>query len=367
MRIIWFAWTGGFTPAPQRNETRVRELRKKGYFMKTTGSIEYRQYYLPNPESRREHVRTVTKEVPIEIPEAESKDLPVVFRVKGRVYRDDYPYGTEYFADNYYLYQGKLYRPDRINDGGDETGNVRTLSQFSLQSGTRYREYSVPDASKADEWDPERSVVRNHPGGPDSEETITKAVLELADGYLLIDGVLCERAGEPYYLISRPGFGENMYRVCIDEYPYDSIDEYPYDSVLPRLLDKDLEFNALETSVMNARYPHLYPTECRIAVTPGFENYVRLRRDLKKDGYVWSDAWQRYERKWWSCVIPGERYGTWEISFRRDFNTYCEEITAHNEDNALAEFFRDNPYVCYHDIKVSEIVSPSRPLNDRAW
>jgi len=218
--------------------------------MKVTGTIEYTQHYFPSKTCQTPRIRVLKKDVPLEIKEFASEDVPVALRVKGK-WRN----GQE---DDYRLYQGEFYCPAR------DLETEKSITVERLIGNLNYLAKCWID-SDDDDFDEHRSVIcssqsRDH----DSEEVKTEFLKSKLRSFLLIDGVLYKRTGEPYYAIFSTG------EVCVYE-----------NSNFVTTLGSN-EYNALERNQMQAhRILSMHNKD--IKVMPGFEKYIQLRRHSDRE------------------------------------------------------------------------------------
>lgn len=307
--------------------------------MEIARTVEYRQFYLPNKRCRKERYRILKKEVPLTIREYKSTDLPVAMTAKGRVVRyDSRDEPTVYFEDDYRVLDGELYRPARI-EYGDDRGKIESVNQiipFWCNGRVPSHDAALGEPDNAG-FVPGQSIICEHPDRPYTETYQVSELQKLAKQYVLVDGVLYEEAGEPYYDISIDYWDGKKKVLDIEERPGGG-----------PVLDKDYDFTALETGLMTRMYPKIANDLLNksIKVTPGYESYVRLRRNLKSGLYTWSDDRQRYE---WALSGSGP---IWEISFEDNDEPYVAKVSAAEENAALGLFFRNDPKVSFAQIKM---------------
>jgi hypothetical protein len=314
--------------------------------MELRKTVKYRQFYLPNKRCRKERYQILETEVPLEIREYKKADLPVAMTAQGRVVRYDDP--TVYFTDDYRVLDGKLYRPARTVSGGD-LGKIEPVSRIisNYWVNVPYDPTFKPDNAG---FIPGESIIREHPDEPYTEARQVGELQKLARQYILVDGVLYEEAGEPYYNISV----DYTWGVNGKKRVFLRIEER---SGGGPVLDKDRGFNALEVGLMTRLYPEIADELLNraIRVTSGFESYVRLRRNLKSGLYTWSDGRLRYE---WTLAGSGP---VWEITFEDDHEEpHAARISAAGENEALGLFFRNNPKVSFSQIRVRRLPADAR-------
>ena len=155
--------------------------------MKLDVQLKYTEQYLPTPRHRKLRDREVQESVPLEITEVASKDAPVVFRTHGYKSYCDGIQPTDYRQFN-----GALYTPLRTCDVMAVHSIIEANTPFPTQGlGDLIRMYTVP-----------YGLTRSR------EETLTDAA-ERAASFLLVDGVLWKKTGEPVYKACTFGLGNN--------------------------------------------------------------------------------------------------------------------------------------------------------------
>lgn len=283
--------------------------------MKITGTIEYTQRYFPSKACKTPHVRVLKKDMQLEIKEFASEDVPVALCVKGK-WRNGQ-------KDDYRLYQGEFYCPAR------DPGTERPITVEKLIDTLNYQAKCWINSDDSDFQEGRSIICKEQNQDENSEETKTESMRSVIGNCLLIDGVLYERTGEPYYVILPSG------EVSVCE-----------NSLFVTTLNRLNEYNALERGQIEAhRIFNLKEAEIRIL--PGYESYIRLRRQF--GGYIWSDERRRYERK-----EPGNG-PVWCIEFVSDDNLFHAEIAAASEDEALLTFIRKGMAANFPKIAVTRL------------
>lgn len=158
------------------------QKRVEGYDKKLNIELEYMEDYLPTPRHRKLRQREASEPYSITVKETSSEKAPVVLRT-----HDIKRYCDGVQATDYRQYNGQLYT------------SLRRCDMMHTE-----------DMKKANEPFPADELVhyvRNH--GRVSREEAVKQIREYVNRFLLIDGVLWERAGEPMYQVCVFGLGHN--------------------------------------------------------------------------------------------------------------------------------------------------------------
>lgn len=150
----------------------------KTYLKKVT--VEYTEEYLPTPRCRKMHTRIARKEATVSIRTVTSKEAPMAFVMH------DFHH-TESFRDRPEIrrYEDSLYSP---------------VTEACLFCGGT-KEIVRPDNEHF-------HLIGDFPRWEDFDNGLS-AKQKCADKYLVIDGLLWEKCGEPRYAIVTLGLGHN--------------------------------------------------------------------------------------------------------------------------------------------------------------
>lgn len=141
--------------------------------------------YLPSPRHRKLRYEAVKTLVTLELKETTSHSAPVAFIVKGNRIRLE----SEDFApsvEEYRAYNGDLWVPSWKNDYVNQGKGPFTVEDLIHHLESRLRCGRTPE-----------------------KEQLLADAQELIDRFLLIDGVVHERIGEPMFVIMTFGLGHN--------------------------------------------------------------------------------------------------------------------------------------------------------------
>lgn len=145
--------------------------------------VRYYCAYIPSARSQKYSFDEVTGNISLSIPSVSSDEAPVAFRLT------DYSH-TEYKQTEIRFWQGKLWKQHTDWDrSGEKAVRVKDFGPDYLADHLL------------------------HPGLPwghsRSRELCVKKYRKEAERYILIDGYIWERAGEPRYVVNTFGLGHN--------------------------------------------------------------------------------------------------------------------------------------------------------------
>lgn len=150
--------------------------------MKLDVKLKYIESYLPSPRHRKLREREASQDVSLDLREVTPADAPVVLRTHDLKHYCDGIQPTDYRQ-----YNGALYTQLRICDLKNPESDAEANQPVSAHQLMRfYRNYKRL-----------------------SKEDALQAVSEYLDRYLLIDGVLWRKTGEPMYQVCTFGLGHN--------------------------------------------------------------------------------------------------------------------------------------------------------------
>lgn len=150
--------------------------------MKLDVKLNYIESYLPSPRHRKMRERQASQSVSLDLKEVTAVEAPVVLRTHDLKHYCDGIQPTDYrqFGDTLYT-QVRLC--DLKHPESDTEANQPVCADQLMQF---YRNYNRP-----------------------TKEEALQAVSDYLDRYLLIDGVLWQKTGEPMYQICTFGLGHN--------------------------------------------------------------------------------------------------------------------------------------------------------------
>ena len=144
--------------------------------------LKYLEDYLPTPRHRKLRQREASEPYSLTVTETSSENVPVVLRT-----HDIKRYCDGIQATDYRQYNGQLYTPLRRCDMMYTDDMVKANEPFPADELIHY--------------------IRNH--GRVSRDEAIEQIADYVNRFLLIDGVLWERAGEPMYQVCVFGLGHN--------------------------------------------------------------------------------------------------------------------------------------------------------------
>ena len=183
--------------------------------MKIKTHIAYEETYIP-PRCRKVRIREIEKDVYITLREAKASDLKLAF---------EYAAYDGFYGDGMhkiFAYGGKLWRKAVLRTvcaGEPEPGRYETPLEALVWWNQHGSKYLNP------------SYIRSHT----QQGVIGKAVSDMSQ-YLLVDGELFVRTGEPRYCVYTFGLGHNHggTSLSIDDYYNPNISKECYFSALDR-------------------------------------------------------------------------------------------------------------------------------------
>ena len=151
--------------------------------MKLDVDLRYVEEYLPSPRHRKLREREVKESFAVEVPETSSDSAPVVLRTHDlKRYCDAAIVPTDYRQFN-----GALFTPVRVCDMRVPENNEEANRPFPANNLTHY--------------------IRCRYGL--SKEAAIEELTCYANDFLVIDGALWQKAGEPMYQVCTFGLGHN--------------------------------------------------------------------------------------------------------------------------------------------------------------
>jgi len=144
--------------------------------------LNYIESYLPSPRHRKMRERQASQNVSLDLKEVTTDEAPVVLRTHDLKHYCDGIQPTDYRQ-----YNGTLYTQVRLCDLKNPESNIEANQPvYAEQLLQFYRNYNRL-----------------------SKEEALQAVSAYLDRYLLIDGVLWQKSGEPMYQVCTFGLGHN--------------------------------------------------------------------------------------------------------------------------------------------------------------
>lgn len=183
--------------------------------MELSINFYYNEKFLPTARCRKEKKRTIKGSVNVNINELEEKDFPVAFRVTENksVYEnaknyddfdDDKDLGYISHTEEIRTDGKHLYTPMRITHGAAISTLFLPLSEFKdTLEWVAKRAIFNSYIDNSDEYTEKSVKVSDN-----SEEIITFITNKTKD-YVIWNGVVWERRGEPYYYVTTFGCGKN--------------------------------------------------------------------------------------------------------------------------------------------------------------
>lgn len=144
--------------------------------------LTYKEEYLPTPRHRKLRTREVTEPVTVSVRECAAAEAPVALIV-----HDLARYADNILPTEFRFYDGEFYTPVLNHDMVVPENRIVARQPFDVTKLGRY--------------------FRNH-SHPNKEEALAQ-FQEKAEQYLIIDGALWQRTGEPRYEICTFGLGHN--------------------------------------------------------------------------------------------------------------------------------------------------------------
>lgn len=146
--------------------------------------MKYKEGYLPSPRHRKERFREAEAEFAAEIPETTAANAPVVLKV----------HEYEHYADgiqvkDYRQYNGQLYIP------------VLRHEYFNCADDAECRQQAV-----GNEFATRLGFSSSYHF---TKDEVASKYQEMADQFLVIDGMVWKRTSEPYYYVQTLGLGNN--------------------------------------------------------------------------------------------------------------------------------------------------------------
>ncbi len=178
---------------------------KKHIFIKY---VKYFCAYIPSARSQKYSFDEVTGEIKVSVQSVSSQEAPVAFRLNDYIYRKEKHTEIRW-------YDGKLWRMH-----------------------TDWERKEGEDAVRRTDYGPEYLKHLIHPelpyGHERSREVCVKRYRQEASRYILVDGVIWERSGEPRYVVNTFGLGHNHggTGLFVEEYYNDNIANTNYFSAL---------------------------------------------------------------------------------------------------------------------------------------
>lgn len=167
----------------------------------------YEQKYLPTKRHRKERTRMVKDVFKVEVEEVTEQDFPVAFIVHDyqNVYEDTKSYNDfngdgkfKMFSEKIRTHDGKLYKPVRVTHGSAISLIFETLDYVKERIEDREPYW------KGGEEFTEVSVIKS-----DNKSEVESEIIKRASNYIIFDGKVWERCGEPMYNITTFGLGHN--------------------------------------------------------------------------------------------------------------------------------------------------------------
>lgn len=170
------------------------------------------EVYLPTNRHRKNRIRFVKQDVNVQIMEPLKAEFPVAFVVKTmeRIFKNatsyyDFNFDKENEESEYKMhdeeirtYKGQLYKAVRVTHGAAISTCYEPLSYIE-KNLKRFKPYDLGGEEFRDD-----SIILN-----DDREKKEAELLEDAKKYIVFDGKVWERCGEPRYCIQTFGLGNN--------------------------------------------------------------------------------------------------------------------------------------------------------------
>lgn len=154
--------------------------------MKIRTWIKYEESYIP-PRCRKPRYKECEDYIDINLSEATMSDLRLAF--------EDSSYGG---AGKIYLYRGKLWKQAKLS-------NPSIAEEYGFKTPLDELLYWHENCSTYFRF----SFDREHYGKDTSRQAVVKKARDDMKRFILVDGVLFERSGEPRYCIYTFGLGHN--------------------------------------------------------------------------------------------------------------------------------------------------------------
>lgn len=181
--------------------------------MNITIDYEYNEKFLPNAKCRKERSRPVKGSAAIEIHEIEEKEFPIAFKVTE--YKSIYENANNYSDFSEDKYKGYLphteeirtdgiylYAPLRITHGAALSTEFEPVSTLK-DTLERYSRQSLSYVDDSVQYTDKSVKVSDN-----SAEKVER-LKNKADEYVIFNGIIWCRTGEPYYYTNTFGFGHN--------------------------------------------------------------------------------------------------------------------------------------------------------------
>ena len=171
--------------------------------------VGYEISYLPTKRHRNARTWHRTVLVDVEVTEPKTDEFPVAFIVHNHrsVYvgakdYDDFKGLAEYklFAEEIRMYDSKLYKAVRVSHGAAVSTLFESLDYIKKQ----FSDYYARDEKQPEDFT-EASVTQ----GSNKESMVANLRQKVNDMYVVYDGKVWERCGEPHYTYNTFGMGNN--------------------------------------------------------------------------------------------------------------------------------------------------------------
>jgi hypothetical protein len=294
--------------------------------MKYGITFDYWQYYLPTKRHKKEQKRKMVTCRDIEVRELSEKDFPVAIRVTDfDVLKHNWEDETESKYDTIeYRWNGKdLYKEPRYA-GCKEEGELCYKDAEALRgpiknhAGIIYDYQAIAPSDK--KYDPEKSVILG-----DEADICEEKMQEFADEFIICDGKVWQKCGQPYYKVQTFGLGNNHGGTSF-------FIDWTYGE------DRKIDKNCFLASQRDLAIEDFRKTAEGRGDTDSIKNddsdkrnieilipeAYTLKRDLESmeyPGYMWDDDRQVYVKEYKitshvQTAVPSKVY---ELSFRHDY------------------------------------------------
>lgn len=197
--------------------------------------VWYEIFFLPTRRHRKERRKYSKSLYIVTIPELKESEFPAAFIVRKwqSVYKDARNYNDfdgngdfRLFDETIRTYGGKLFRPVRVTHGAAISEVFEPVSYISRQLQMRKPWNKLDEADFAED----SIVVR------DNLKEIGQEIQKSSENYVIFNGIVWERCGEPRYVVNTFGLGYNHggTGMFIDEYYNPNISKEAYFSALEK-------------------------------------------------------------------------------------------------------------------------------------
>lgn len=306
--------------------------------MKIGITFDFEQCYLPTKRYKNPSKRKMVTCRDIDVHYIEEKDFPVAIRVKDfDVLSHNWEDEKESKYDTLdYRFDGKhLYEEPRLLSGSDK-GELVFSSGDAFIEHLRKRGKTLLDYlyyhNDGKEFQEGVSVVVT-----DDLDNRVKELQSLADEYLICNGKVWKKCGQPYYKVQTFGLGHNHGGTgFFIEWTYDENRKIDKNYFLATQRDLALEdFRRIAEGRGDTDSIKDDDSEKRYIEILIPESYT-LKRDIESSeypGYMWNDDRQVYVKEY--VEVCAEKSGVakvYEIAFRHDWGDKCiARVTSHSK------------------------------------